>query len=554
MTVRCAVYTRKSTEEGLEQEFNSLDAQREACEAYIQSQRSLGWKAIKGHYDDGGISGGTMERPGLKALLADIDAGKVDLVVVYKVDRLTRSLTDFSRIIDVFDAKCVSFVSVTQQFNTASSMGRLTLNMLLSFAQFEREVTAERIRDKIAASKRKGMWMGGPSPLGYDVREKKLVVNEIEAKVVRKLFDAYLQLGSVRELKTEADRLNIRTKRRTNGASATGDKPFTRGNLYCLLHNPLYVGKIAHKGEVYPGQHEAIVDEDVWNRAQKLLSEQAPDRRSKSNTDRRCMLTGLVFDETGDRLCPTYAKNNGRVHAYYVSKRLTPSGNDNEGGWRLPAKSLEDAVVGAIMKIFNDEKTWIKLLGTNDLTSGDYKEAQDEVAHIKHQLASGQLPEVRDVIRGLVHRITIESGKASIVFVKGALMAQSGDNASAPGYEHCIPFQTRRRGVETRIVFGGKNPPEVNKDQNLIAAVKRSFRWWKLLTEEDGWSIQKLAERDDMDASDVTRFLPLAFLAPDIVEAILDGRQPEDLTLERLKTMGPFPMSWVEQARVLGVP
>lgn len=552
MTVRCAIYTRKSTEEGLEQDFNSLDAQREACEAYVQSQRSLGWKALPKKYDDGGISGGILLRPALKDLLSDIEADRIDLVVVYKVDRLTRSLMDFSKIIETFDAKDVSFVSVTQQFNTANSMGRLTLNMLLSFAQFEREVTAERIRDKIAASKRKGMWMGGPPPLGYDVCEKKLVVNETEAIGVRKLFALYLELGSVRELKAEADRLGITTKRRIYGDKETGGKPFMRGNLYCLLHNPLYVGKIAHKGEVYPGQHEAIVDEDVWNRAQKLLSEQAPDRRSKSNTDRRCMLTGLVFDETGDRLCPTYAKNNGRIHAYYVSKRLMPSGSDNEGGWRLPAKGLEKAVVRAITEILDDEKAWIKLLSANELTSGNYMEAQDKIAHIRDQLASGQIAEVRNVIRGLVHRITIEPGKTSIVFVKGAPIAQPGDNESVLGYEYCISFQTRRRGVETRIVFGGKNPPEVNRDQNLIAAVKRSFRWWKLLTEEDGWSIQKLAEQDRMDASDVTRFLPLAFLAPDVVEAILDGRQPEDLTLERLKKMGSLPMAWEEQVRVLG--
>lgn len=553
MTVRCAIYTRKSTEEGLEQDFNSLDAQREACEAFIQSQRSLGWKAIPRRYDDGGISGGTLERPALRELLADIEASRIDLVVVYKVDRLTRSLMDFSKIIETFDAKSISFVSVTQQFNTANSMGRLTLNMLLSFAQFEREVTAERIRDKIAASKRKGMWMGGLPPLGYDVQNKKLVVNETEAKAVRQLFDLYLKLRSVRELKAKADQLGITTKRRINGDKETGGKPFTRGNLYCLLHNPIYVGKIAHKGEVYPGQHKAIVDEAVWQRTQSLLSDQAPGRRSESNMDRRCMLTGLVNDETGDRLCPTYAKKNGRIHAYYVSKRLTQSKTADDGGWRLPAKGLEDAVIGVITKVLDNEKEWIKLLGANDLTTRNYKEAQDEVTRIRDQLASGQIVEARNVIRGLIHRITIEPGNAAIVFAKGAPMAQSGDIESAPGYEHCIPFQTRRRGAETRIVLGGKASPEVNLDQNLIAVVNRSFRWWKLLTEEDGWSIQKLAEKDHMDASDVTRFLPLAFLAPDVIEAILDGRQPEDLTLERLKKMGPLQMPWDEQARLLGV-
>ena len=258
--IRCAIYTRKSTDDGLEQEFNSLDAQREACEAFIKSQRGMGWVALSANYDDGGLSGGTMDRPALRRLLADIEMRKVDLIVVYKVDRLTRSLADFAKIVEVFDRHGVSFVSVTQQFNTTTSMGRLTLNMLLSFAQFEREVTSERIRDKIAASKKKGMWMGGLPPLGYDVADKKLIVNAVESKTVRKLYRLYLELGSVRLLKREADRRGIVTKRRQSGDRATGGKPFTRGNLYQFLHNPLYVGEIPHKGKTYPGAQRE--DED----------------------------------------------------------------------------------------------------------------------------------------------------------------------------------------------------------------------------------------------------------------------------------------------------
>ncbi len=552
MTIRCAIYTRKSTDEGLEQDFNSLDAQREACQAFIQSQRSLGWKIIQKHYDDGGISGGTLDRPALKELLTDIAAGRVDLVVVYKVDRLTRSLMDFSKIIETFDAKNVSFVSVTQQFNTANSMGRLTLNMLLSFAQFEREVTAERIRDKISASKRKGMWMGGPPPLGYDVRDRQLVVNETEAKAVRKLFSLYLDLGSVRALKAEADQLGIRTKRRIKGDNVTGGKPFTRGNLYCLLHNPLYIGKIAHKGEVFEGRHKGIVDREVWDRTQRFLNDQAPGRTSGKNVDRHCLLTGLVFDETGDRLCPTYAKKDGHIHAYYVSKLLTQSESNKNGGWRLPAKGLEEAIIAAINNVLEDGKEWVKLLGVGDLASETYEHAQDEIARFKGQVTSGEVKAVRDAIRRLVHRITIQPGSVSITFVSNALSLQGGQDAGVPGYVHHMPFHTKRRGVETRLVFGGNNQPPACHDETLIVAVMRSFKWWKLLTEEDGWSIQKLAKRDDVDASDVTRFLPLAFLAPDIVEAILDGRQPVDLTLERIKKMGTLPMNWEEQGKVLG--
>src|SRR4051794_5847326 len=263
--LRCAIYTRKSTEEGLEQEFNSLDAQRESCVAYITSQASLGWRALPKHYDDGGISGGTMDRPALQDVLQDIKTGKVDVVVVYKIDRLTRSLMDFAKIVEVFDAHKVSFVSVTQQFNTLSSMGRLTLNVLLSFAQFEREVTAERIRDKIAASKRKGMWMGGAVPLGYASKDKKLVIYQAEAETVRQIFKLYHDIGSVRQLKEHLDQLGYVTKQhyRKDGA-ASGGKPFSRGHLYWLLSNPIYAGFISHKGRIADGQHEGIVDRETW--------------------------------------------------------------------------------------------------------------------------------------------------------------------------------------------------------------------------------------------------------------------------------------------------
>ncbi len=271
--LRCAIYTRKSTDEGLDQAFNSLDAQREACEAYIASQAGEGWRLIRTRYDDGAYSGGTMDRPALQNLLADIGTGKVDTIVVYKVDRLTRSLADFARIVELFDTNNVSFVSITQQFNTTTSMGRLTLNMLLSFAQFEREVTGERIRDKIAASKRKGMWMGGVVPLGYDVVDRKLIVNAAEAETVRALFRLYLQHGSVRLVKNEADRRGLRTKRRRpqNGARRGGE-PFTPGHIYKLLANPIYIGKIVHKGERHDGEHSAIIDRETWDSVQEQLN------------------------------------------------------------------------------------------------------------------------------------------------------------------------------------------------------------------------------------------------------------------------------------------
>ena len=338
---RCAVYTRKSTEEGLEQEFNSLDAQREACEAYIRSQGGLGWKLVSKRYDDGGVSGGTMDRPALQQLLSDIKARAVDVIVVYKIDRLTRSLMDFAQMVEVFDAHEVSFVSVTQQFNTTTSMGRLTLNVLLSFAQFEREVTAERIRDKIAASKKKGIWMGGPVPLGYDLKDRQLLVNKTEAATVRRLYELYLELGSVRLLKAEADRIGIKTKDRSHVKGPfKGLRPFTRGNLYRLISNPIYLGRIDHHGATYEGQHPAIIDQDLWDRVQAKLLDRTVTRRSPTNTADIHILTGLVFDETGDRLSPTHAQNHGRRYRYYISNRLMEAHRKEKDGWRLRAEHL----------------------------------------------------------------------------------------------------------------------------------------------------------------------------------------------------------------------
>ena len=297
---RCAVYTRKSHEEGLEQDFNSLDAQREACEAYILSQKSAGWVSLAQRYDDGGLSGATLARSALQRLMADIVAAWVDTVVVYKVDRLTRSLGDFAKIVDVFDQHDVTFVSVTQQFNTTTSMGRLTLNMLLSFAQFEREVTGERIRDKIAASKQKGMWMGGLPPLGYDVKDRKLVINEQEADTVRHIYRRYIDLGSVRELQIELDRSGILSKRRLDRfGRSTGGRPLARGALYHLLQNRTYGGEIVHKKAAYPSRHEAIVDKGLWDDVQRQLAVNRCERQNGSTAQQPSLLTGLLVDEEG---------------------------------------------------------------------------------------------------------------------------------------------------------------------------------------------------------------------------------------------------------------
>ncbi len=522
--IRCAIYTRKSTEEGLEQDFNSLDAQREACEAFIQSQRGLGWVAQKKRYDDGGISGGTMERPALLELLADIEAGKVDLVVVYKVDRLTRSLMDFSKIIETFDAKEVSFVSVTQQFNTANSMGRLTLNVLLSFAQFEREVTAERIRDKIAASKKKGMWMGGLPPLGYDAVDKKLVVNAAEAKTVRFLFDNYLKLGSIRKLKAVADREGIVTKRRQYDGRTAGAKPFTRGHLAQLLKNPIYVGDVMHRGKVYAGQHDGIVTRETWDAVQSMLNGNARKRWSPTNKDHRCLLTGLIYDETGDRLTSTYASKKGRRYRYYISSRLVGEPNAKDG-WRLAADEIERAVMDGVIAFLADH-------------------ARTAVAAV-HE-------DAEEKIRTLLHKIVVAPGNLRIEISKSGLSDLTDiEPGAVQSHVVDLPFTIRRRGVENRIVIPGSGKP-LAPDADLIKVVATARAWFTSLATGEAETIKDIAQTEDVDPGDVSRFLPLAFLAPDIVEAILDGKQPVELTAEKLKRLRSLPYSWEDQRKVLG--
>src|SRR5450432_3526746 len=343
--IRCAIYTRKSSEEGLEMSFNSLDAQREACQAFIVSQRHEGWRALQSHYDDGGYSGGTLERPALKRLLEDVDAGKVDTIVVYKIDRLTRSLLDFAKIVETLDARGVSFVAVTQQFNTTTSMGRLTLNILLSFAQFEREVTGERIRDKIAASKRKGMWMGGTIPLGYDLQERKLIVNPGEAKVVCNLYRHYLELGCVSRLKIQLDQQGIKSKIRVSASgNRSGGMSYSRGALYDILQNRLYLGEIHHKGKSYPGEHQAIVQEQLWEQVQARLKSDHQGSRHGVRANSPSLLVGLLQDSRGSRFTPSHTLNKGKRYRYYICQATSDERGITNGVARLPADDVEKQV------------------------------------------------------------------------------------------------------------------------------------------------------------------------------------------------------------------
>ena len=380
--IRCAIYTRKSSEEGLEQSFNSLEAQREACEAYIASQKHEHWRAITTHYDDGGYSGGSMERPALRQLLADIDAGKVDTVVVYKVDRLTRSLADFAKIIERFDAREVSFVSVTQQFNTTTSMGRLTLNVLLSFAQFEREVTGERIRDKIAASKRKGMWMGGTVPVGYDLRERKLFVNANEAAHVMKIFRLYLELGCVAKLKARLDRDGVQSKTRmSRSGKKSGGRTYSRGALYCLLQSPIYIGKIPHRDATYAGEHTAIIPQELWDNVQDRVRTNSKVRRNATNVKSPSLLVGLLFDDHGNRFTPFHADKNGKRYRYYVSQaKIHNKTTASAGPTRIQAQDIEGIICCRIQSLLNSPEHLLQATGSQ----------LDEAATSKSLIAAGK--------------------------------------------------------------------------------------------------------------------------------------------------------------------
>jgi DNA invertase Pin-like site-specific DNA recombinase len=539
--VRCAIYTRKSSDEGLEQEFNSLDAQHEACAAYIASQKGEGWKLVPDRYDDGGISGGTLERPGLQKLLDDIEAGQVDLLVVYKVDRLTRSLADFAKLVDRFDATGASFVSVTQQFNTATSMGRLTLNVLLSFAQFEREVTAERIRDKIAASKKKGLWMGGLVPLGYESKDRTLVIDEAEAKTVRTLFRLYLELGSVRCVKEEADRLGLVSKKRSYASGKLcGGVAFSRGRIHHLLANPVYAGEIRHKTQTYPGQHPAIIDRTTFDAARAKLDANTRGTRTRPTAATSSPLAGKFIDETGDRLTPSHAVRRGKRHRYYVSRRLiTHSGEQNIGGWRLPAAVLETAVIRLITEALVMQVSMQRLV----------KDASPEMLRELASKAQGLVAALTGVDSGptlgtVVDAGRIEPGRLSVTLVPATLAQHLGvppDHIDQDSMTLTGAFTLRRRGVEARLVLGDTSS---GVDGTLLKNVARGWTWFEEI--KAGMTMQAIAHGEGVSQRRVAHLVDLAFLSPDIVQAIVDGRQPATLTADSLiKARHRF--LWTEQ-------
>ncbi len=568
--LRCAIYTRKSSEEGLEQSFNSLDAQREAGEAFILSQRHEGWQTLPTRYDDGGYSGGTMERPALKRLLADVQAKKVKVIVVYKVDRLTRSLSDFAKIVEALDAQGVSFVSVTQQFNSTTSMGRLTLNILLSFAQFEREVTGERIRDKIAASKKKGMWMGGPVPLGYDLEARKLIPHPTEAEVVRKIFAVYLKLGCVLKLMPHLNRESIKTKVWvTKGGARIGGVPFSRGHLYYLLRNRLYVGEIRHRDKWYPGAHPGIVPRELWDKVQAQLDGNLRTHRTQVREQSSSLLTGLIEDGDGNRFTPSFTIKRGRRYRYYVSQ---PPGTGSEEPCntptRLPANELESRVTERL-------QTFLK----SDAQIFDELSATAESPAVMHQLVAvakklaiklSLLPadDLRDLLGCILQMVIVQANNIQVMIRRKDLreLLERGDQriaASLVGARKatesadliCLSIEAKRKryGGEIHLVVPPNSSGSVRHPRSaLIKAVARGYAWYEKVLNGEVADMRSLARQTGLTPTYVRNVLAFAFLAPDIVETILEGRQPLTLTFAHLYKN--IPLSWAEQRQQFGFP
>lgn len=542
--VRCAIYTRKSTEDGLEQEFNSLHAQREACEAYILSQRHEGWTLIPDEYDDGGFSGGSMARPGLQRLLADVETGRVDVIVVYKVDRLTRSLADFAKIVERLDAKEASFVSVTQAFNTTTSMGRLTLNVLLSFAQFEREVTSERIRDKIAASKKKGLWMGGPVPLGYVVKDRKLVVEPTEAEQVRHIMRRYIGSGSSTILLAvlAADGVRTKIQRQTSGPHR-GGIPFARGSLFHLLKNPVYRGMIVHKGQAYPGEHEPIVDEELWNEVQSRLAEKAPPRKRSTNRQQDALFLDRLFDPGGRPMVIDYSVNGVRRYRYYQSRRdLVRKAGANVT--RISVGVLEHYVVGHLTTLLGDQH---QLRRNSGITDGAHLASLFANAdRFLHELGN---PSSREAaVRALVKRVQINSADVAVCIAADVLV---GGGVDVADWDLTLASPPRKPFREAKLIISAGNGQKCARDGKLVELISEAVETRALVMESPDLALHKLAEKEGRCRKQMTQLLKLSWLSPKIVDGIVRGRHPPSLTRKQLMAIELSP-SWSEQERLLG--
>jgi site-specific DNA recombinase len=545
--LRGAIYTRKSTEEGLDQAFNSLDAQREACAAYIMSQQHEGWVMIPDRYDDGGYSGGTIERPAIQQLLADVKAGKVDVVVVYKIDRLTRSLADFAKIVEVLDAAGTSFVSVTQAFNTTNSMGRLTLNVLLSFAQFEREVIAERVRDKVAASKAKGMWMGGGVPLGYRVEERKLLVASVEAETVRDIMARYLRSQSVHTLLAELSRDGIVSKRtvRPDG-TVRGGVPFMRGALYWLLSNRIYVGLTVHKGTAYAGEHDAIVSQELFDAVQAKLAERTNPKSPNASRKVVSLLAGMIRDNTGRPMSPSHSYNHGRRYRYYVSNL-----NDNRDApaLRLPAGELDAAVRQELATFLSSTDLTRQLV--SDTSTRELGTFVEHCCILSRTITAASVPELRATLQSLDCAVRVDPISIKASFSSSALLQVAGiEHVHGERVEFAIPAHQASFGHEARLRLDPQSGAPNPADQRLIEVIARGFAARNELLEMDEDDVATLPITQLRHLQRVAR---LSYLDPTVVRSILGGAQPGHLSARSLWRQDTLPIIWTEQRQVLQV-
>ena len=529
---RCAIYTRKSTEDGLEQDFNSLDAQREACGAYILSQASEGWEAVPEYYDDGGWSGGNMERPGIKQLLEDIKQGKVDIIVVYKVDRLTRSLADFAKIVEILDAHEASFVSITQSFNTTTSMGRLTLNVLLSFAQFEREVTGERIRDKVAASKKKGIWMGGPVPIGYDLGERRLIVNERDAKTVRTLFERYGALRSVPRLVDELAGKGYRTKLRTyKDGRQSGGKPFRTGPLTLMLQNPIYIGKVRHADMLYEGEHEAIIDQKLFDEVQAIFAANRYDKALGKSARNPSLLAGRMTDPQGRPMTPAHTSRGSKRFRYYVS-RIAP-GADRSDIWRLPSGDIERLVLEAV----------IKKLGTLTAT-------YEQDAHTAANLVSrnAELAANLQTMSNAARRALILELDVKVQVNADTVTIDMAHHPDQPRHTFSLNARLTTRGNHLKLAIApGHGSAHKDPDQTLLRLIAQAFAARDhIVFGQEQPSVAHFSKRY------MGQLVRLSYLAPDIIAAIVHGIHPVDVTGRKIMRQNNIPLDWPSQRAMFG--
>jgi site-specific DNA recombinase len=565
---RCAIYTRKSSEEGLEQAFNSLDAQREACAAFILSQKHEGWTVSPTLYDDGGFSGGSLERPALKRLLADIEAGQIDVIVVYKVDRLTRALSDFATLVEIFDRRGTSFVSLTQQFNTTTSMGRLTLNVLLSFAQFEREVIGERVRDKIAASKKKGMWMSGMPSLGYDVKDRQLVINDAEARTVVEIFRRYVGLKSVDALKNELAEAGIKSKRRVRPEGTEyGSKQFSRGALYLMLQNRIYRGEITHKGKSFPGKHSAIIDQPLWDEVQTMLAKNRVERTTGERAKNPSLLAGLVFDETGKRLTPTYTIKKGTHYRYYVSTLLTGAGKTRSNGRRIPASDLESLVRNKLQTFFADPAALLYSLDDESRNGSGQSQLIDRAHRVAAELGSQTPNAVKATLMTLLCRVAVKPEQIEINISRHRLAAllagqlinpiiQAREPNGRPDSDDVItlaaPARLKRVGREMKMLVDNADD-NTAVDTSLLRIIARAHDIQARLNLNTELTVHDIAREESVSAAYVYNLLRLPWLAPDITTAIVNGRQPQELNAKTLmRRASRLPADWSKQRTQLG--